>query len=106
MHLPRYKLVLSTTKEEIGVEYLTVDGWKNIVFDYPERDGVFNQRELGDGFLGVVHRRLCTGRTLKSNGEYLYVGDEITPGNFVEFSFDSFNINGDLPIAAFAYLFS
>jgi len=54
----KFRLELSTTKELVGYEYLTIDGWKNDVFDYGEREGVFDQRELGDGFLGIVTRKV------------------------------------------------
>lgn len=72
----RFKLVVSMTKEVIGFEYLTIDGWKNDVFDFGERDGSFDHRELGDGFLGNVHRCHSSGLKDKGgNGEEVFEGD-------------------------------
>jgi hypothetical protein len=59
MNSHRFKLVNSITKEKIGYEYLSIDGWKHDVYDYGERPGTFDQMELGDGFLGTVIRIPC-----------------------------------------------
>lgn len=74
MNFPKFKLVNSITKEVIGFEYLTIDGWKNDVFDYGERDGTFDQRELGDGFLGIVQRLQFVG-LLDKNQTEVFEGD-------------------------------
>lgn len=71
----KFRLEISTTKEIIGYEYLTVCGWKNVVFDFGERDGCFDQRELGDGFLGVVNRQRFV--TTDKDGIEMYEGDEL-----------------------------
>jgi len=75
MNFPKFKLVNSTTQEVVGFEYLTIDGWKNEVFDFGERDGTFDQRELGDGFLGIIQRFqfIITDK----NGKDVFDGDNI-----------------------------
>ena len=53
----KFKLHNSITDSFIGTEYLIRnEGWKHNVFDYGEREGTFDQRELGDGFLGYILR--------------------------------------------------
>lgn len=42
---------------------------------------------------------LCSGLKDKK-GKYIYAGDFYSPGNVVEFSYGSFNINGDVPLNA------
>lgn len=101
MNKIKFRLTNSITREVIGYEYLTIDGWKNDVFDYGEREGVFDQRELGDGFNGIVMREMFTGYVELGSNKEIYVGDEISPGNIVEFSGDCFNVNGDRPISYF-----
>jgi len=71
----KFRLELSITKELVGYEYLTVDGWKNDVFDYGEREGVFDQRELGDGFLGIVTRKVFV--TTDTFDKEIFEGDII-----------------------------
>lgn len=81
MNFPKFKLVNSITKEVIGFEYLTIDGWKNDVFDFGERDGSFDQRELGDGFLGVVNRYQFI-YSCDKDGKEIFDGDAVkAPSN-------------------------
>jgi hypothetical protein len=75
MNFTKFKLVNSINKEVIGFEYLTIDGWKNDVFDFGERQGTFDQVELGDGFLGIVQRFQFV--TTDKNGKEVFVGDNI-----------------------------
>lgn len=71
----KFKLINSITKEVIGFEYLTIDGWKNDIFNFGERDGAFDQSELGDGFLGIVQRFQFV--VTDKNGKEVFVGDNI-----------------------------
>ncbi len=93
MNFPKFKLINSITKEVIGFEYLTIYGWKNDVFGFGERDGSFNQMELGDGFLGIVHR--CQYSGLKDKGGK---GVEVFEGDVFEAIFkncpDGYSILG------------
>ncbi len=55
----KFKLLSSITDDFIGTEYLVRnEGWKHNVFDYGEREGTFDQRELGVDFLGYITRIL------------------------------------------------
>lgn len=78
--MPVFKLVNSRSNEIIGTEYLTLHGWKNDVFDLGERNGTFNEQELGDDFLGVVHRYQFIG-THDANGEELFEHDIVKDQN-------------------------
>lgn len=71
----KFKLKNSLTGEVIGYEYLTDNGWVNKVFDYEERPGAFDVRELGDGFNGFVTRHQFV--THDMNGEETYEGDTL-----------------------------
>lgn len=85
MNFPKFKLINSITKEVIGYEYLTVEGWKNDVFDFGERDGTFDQRELGDGFLGIVNRFQFI-YSHDQNGNEIYDSDTIKSSSGNQFT--------------------
>jgi len=69
-------IVTGNNKKKIAefTEWLDGDGWKHDYYAPLVTNGVFDHRELGDGWFGEIIRRPFTG-LLDKKGEEIYFGD-------------------------------